>query len=126
MTVTVVVSIADNDVQAMEVAFAAVQTKQYQLMAAPSTVANAVELGKMSLEPPLWALWVALNANSWSALLDLRQYILLHCMHLEREVYIQSAAHPGDEGNISRSRLGMSNLVSPCVYLDSSICYISC
>jgi hypothetical protein len=37
----------------MEVAFASVQIKQYQLMAAPSTVTNAVELGKMRLKPSL-------------------------------------------------------------------------
>ncbi|KAH6710549.1 hypothetical protein BKA61DRAFT_737532, partial [Leptodontidium sp. MPI-SDFR-AT-0119] len=33
---------------AMEVAFAGIQIKQYQLMAAPSTVTNTVELGKLT------------------------------------------------------------------------------
>ena len=37
----------------MEVTFGGIQIKQYQLMAAPSTVANAVELGKVLLKPLL-------------------------------------------------------------------------
>jgi hypothetical protein len=45
----------------MEVAFGGIQIKQYQLMAAPSTVTNAVELGKMRLKPLLLA---PLKANS--------------------------------------------------------------
>jgi hypothetical protein len=34
----------------MEVTFGGIQIKQYQLMAAPSTVTNAVELGKIRLK----------------------------------------------------------------------------
>lgn len=37
----------------MEVVFAGLQIKQYQLMAAPSTMTNAVELGKVLLKPLL-------------------------------------------------------------------------
>jgi len=37
----------------MEAVFAGIQIKQYQLMAASSTVTNAVELGKVLLKPLL-------------------------------------------------------------------------